>query len=219
MGHSWMNALRTSEEYENGVEEFIEFARRNVATKNGITWIWHGEEVSTSASHENEVEVDDDGMERMIYDVEVESFAQSREYDSVQSDAETPLFPGCTKYTRLTGTLHLVNLKATCGWTDSSFTSLLELLCDMLSDDNVLPDQGLSNCPKCKTSRYKVKKGGGSGDKTTKRQPLKALWYLPIIPQFKRLFTSEATMKKLRWHSDERISDGKYLWRPTDSLQ
>ena len=36
MGHSWMNALRTSEEYENRVEEFIEFARRNALTKNGI---------------------------------------------------------------------------------------------------------------------------------------------------------------------------------------
>ena len=35
MDHSWMNALRTSEEYENGVEEFIEFARRNAPTKNG----------------------------------------------------------------------------------------------------------------------------------------------------------------------------------------
>jgi len=35
MDHSWMNALRTSEEYENGVEEFIEFARRNAPAKNG----------------------------------------------------------------------------------------------------------------------------------------------------------------------------------------
>ena len=34
MGHSWMNALRTSEEYEKGVEEFIEFARRNAPMKN-----------------------------------------------------------------------------------------------------------------------------------------------------------------------------------------
>ena len=78
-------------------------------------WIWHGKEVTTYESHENEVEVDDDRMEKMIHDIEVESFAQSREYDSVQSDVETPLFPGCTKYTQLTGTLHLVNLKAIYG--------------------------------------------------------------------------------------------------------
>ena len=30
-----MDALRTSEEYQKGVEEFIEFAKRNVASKNG----------------------------------------------------------------------------------------------------------------------------------------------------------------------------------------
>ena len=34
MDYSWINSLRTSEEYENGVEEFIEFVRRYVATKN-----------------------------------------------------------------------------------------------------------------------------------------------------------------------------------------
>ena len=35
MDRAWMDALRTSEEYQNGVEEFIEFAKRNVASKNG----------------------------------------------------------------------------------------------------------------------------------------------------------------------------------------
>ena len=29
-----MNALKTSEEYENGVEEFIEFAKMNAPSKN-----------------------------------------------------------------------------------------------------------------------------------------------------------------------------------------
>ena len=35
MDHSWMNALRTSEEYDNGVEDFIEFAKMNAPSKNG----------------------------------------------------------------------------------------------------------------------------------------------------------------------------------------
>ena len=30
-----MDALRTSEEYQKGVEEFIKFAKRNVPSKNG----------------------------------------------------------------------------------------------------------------------------------------------------------------------------------------
>ena len=36
MDYSWMDVLRTSEEFENRVEEFIEFTRRNVRTKNGM---------------------------------------------------------------------------------------------------------------------------------------------------------------------------------------
>ncbi|KAI9120462.1 hypothetical protein K1719_007495 [Acacia pycnantha] len=74
------------------------------------------------------------------------------------------------------------------------------------------------NCPKCKTSRYKVKKVSVSERETTKRQPLKALWYLPIIPRFKRLFTSEATAKKLRWHS-MREYPMENIFDPTDSPQ
>ncbi|KAK4253873.1 hypothetical protein QN277_010493 [Acacia crassicarpa] len=112
MDHSWMNALRTSDEYENGVDEFIAFAKTNVPSKDGKyfcpcvncanasrrdvddikdhlicdginlrykTWIWHGEEVSAPMSHSEKVLdiVDDDGMKKMIHDVEVESFAQS----------------------------------------------------------------------------------------------------------------------------------------------
>ena len=35
MDRAWMDALRTSEEYQKGVKEFIEFAKRNVSSKNG----------------------------------------------------------------------------------------------------------------------------------------------------------------------------------------
>ena len=243
-----MNALRTSDEYENGVEEFIEFSNRNATSKNvmyfcpcvkcingirqningisdhliceGISlqytkWICHGEKLNVYAAHERDFvdAVDEDRMERMIHDVEVESFAQFPVYESMRSDAETPLYPG-SKHTRLTGTLHLMNLKASCGWTDNSFTLLLQLLGDMLPENNVLPNrmyeakkilstmgmkykkihacpndcilyrngyEDLSECPKCKTARYKVRKGGDCGNKLVKWQPLKVLWYLPIV--------------------------------------
>ena len=195
--------------------------------------------------------IDEDRMERMIHDVEVESFANAPVYESMRSDAETPLYPG-SKHTRLTGTLHLLNLKASCGWTDSSFTLLLQLLGDMLPENNVLPNrmyeakkilstmgmeykkihacpndcilyrneyEDLSECPKCKSERYKAMKGGDCDDKPAKRQPLKVLWYLPIVPRFKRLFANATKAQKLRWHCDERISDGKYLRHPADSPQ
>ena len=64
-----------------------------------------------------------------------------------------------------------------------------------------------------------MRKGGDCGNKLVKRQPLKVLWYLPIVPQFKRLFANATKAQKLRWHCDERISDGRYLRHPADSPQ
>jgi len=37
----------------------------------------------------------------MICDVGFESFAEARGYGSMSSDAETPLYPGSTNFTRL----------------------------------------------------------------------------------------------------------------------
>ena len=65
----------------------------------------------------------------------------------------------------------------------------------------------MQNCPICETPRYKSNKGLA-----------KVLWYLPIISRFKRLFANENDAKNLRWHADERISDGK-LRHPVDSSQ
>ncbi|XP_074305244.1 uncharacterized protein LOC141640293 [Silene latifolia] len=56
-------------------------------------------------------------------------------------DAEMPLYKSCKNYTKLSVVVKLYNLKATNGWSDKSFTHLLELLKDMLPEDNVLPNR------------------------------------------------------------------------------
>ncbi|KAL8159061.1 hypothetical protein V2J09_000598 [Rumex salicifolius] len=43
------------------------------------------------------------------------------------------------RFTRLSAMLRLYNIKAAHGWTDKSFTTLLELLKEMLPEDTVLP--------------------------------------------------------------------------------
>ena len=40
----------------------------------------------------------------------------------MSNDAETPLYPGSTNFTRLSTVLSLMNLKAMNGWTGKSFT-------------------------------------------------------------------------------------------------
>ncbi|KAL6650643.1 hypothetical protein ACP70R_009568 [Stipagrostis hirtigluma subsp. patula] len=78
----------------------------------------------------------------------------------------------------------------------------------------------LENCPVCGTSRYKRQKDGGDGEGANRRRgaPRKVVWYLPIIPRLKRLFTNEKEAKLLRWHKEGRKNDGM-LRHPADGSQ
>ena len=282
-----MTALRTSEEYEKGVEEFIDFSKRHATAKDnkyfcpcvnclngcllsvsdirdhlicdGINlryrkWIWHGETYSTPMLKENEdVNGVEDNIHGMIHDVGMEFFGQPHISDTFKTHAETPLYPGCTSHTLLTAVLKLFNLKTRHGWTEKSFSELLQLLNALLPEDNVVPrstyeakkllsDLGmgyekihacpndcilyreeyfsLTECPKCGIPRYKLKKNANTEDeKNNKGQPLKVMWYLPIIPRLKRMFGNASDAKRLQWHSEERVCDARYLQHPADSPQ
>ncbi|CAM8896595.1 unnamed protein product [Rhodiola kirilowii] len=48
--------------------------------------------------------------------------------ESLRNDSELPLYEECSKYTRLSATLKLFNLKAKNGWSNKSFTELLALV-------------------------------------------------------------------------------------------
>jgi len=67
----------------------------------------------------------------MLRDVEFQGVYTSSELARLK-----PLYPGCHKYSRLSGDLKLLQLKARHGWTDKSFKQLLDLLKDMLQERN-----------------------------------------------------------------------------------
>jgi ssDNA-binding Zn-finger/Zn-ribbon topoisomerase 1 len=75
----------------------------------------------------------------------------------------------------------------------------------------------LHECPRCGLSRYKIVENDATSTKK-KPSPAKVLWYLPIIPRFKRLFSEEKTAKLLRWHAEGRKKDG-LMRHPADSPQ
>nr|KYP31721.1 hypothetical protein KK1_047813 [Cajanus cajan] len=280
-----MNASRISQEYRNGVEEFLEFARENGKpikgayycpcvrclnqirqevgeirdhlfiygiVKSYTVWTWHGEilDIPTMSTTEN-FEGMNDNLEEMIRDVGEENFERAHVYDTLKSDFEQPLYPGCSMFTRLSATLKLFSLKARNGWTDKSFTELLELLKEMLPEDNTLPNRNyeakkilcpmgleykkihacpndcilytndfatLKVCPTCGLSRFKKKTDGSSGEEEIEGPPAKVLWYLPIIPRFKRLFAIKEDAKNLTWHENGRKCDN-FLRHPADSPQ
>jgi len=61
-------------------------------------------------------------------------------YDTLQSDSKKALYLGYNKsLTLLSLVLSLVNVKAKYGWSDKSFTSLLQVVQDMLLEENTLP--------------------------------------------------------------------------------
>ncbi|XP_037444804.1 uncharacterized protein LOC119313096, partial [Triticum dicoccoides] len=73
--------------------------------------------------------------------------------------------------------------------------------------------ENLNECPVCTALRYKIR-GDDPGDdvegqKPRKRVPAKVMWYAPIIPRLKRLFRNKEHDKLLRWHKEDRKSDGE----------
>ena len=111
--------------------------------KSYTTWTWHDELLDLPSVHGGSEKVHfsmDDRLEDMIRDVGAKSFANAV-FENMSNDAETPLYPGSTNFTRLSTMLRLMNLKAMNGWTDKSFTELLQLLKDMLPEGNTLPNQ------------------------------------------------------------------------------
>ncbi|PON66302.1 hypothetical protein TorRG33x02_268150 [Trema orientale] len=75
----------------------------------------------------------------MVNDAKDRFMDQPAEFQSLLCDAETPLYEGCTKFTKLSAFVRLWNLKVGSGWSNTSFTFLLELIKDMLPIDNELP--------------------------------------------------------------------------------
>jgi hypothetical protein len=81
--------------------------------------------------------------------------------------------------------------------------------------------ENLTECPICTALRYKIR-GDDSGDvedePPRKRIPAKVMWYAPIVPRLKRLFWCKEHAKLLRWHKEDRLSDGM-LRHPADGSQ
>ena len=80
--------------------------------------------------------------------------------------------------------------------------------------------EDLRRRPRCGLSRYKVKVGQKEyNDEVIKEGPLaKVVWYLPIIPRLKHLFSNTYDVKNLTWHVDNRKCD-RLLRHPADSLE
>ncbi|KAL3618473.1 hypothetical protein CASFOL_037555 [Castilleja foliolosa] len=190
-------------------------------------WIWHGEKEHSNINLDElykSQHYEGDRLEEMAH-AAVENFSDHPSmFEDLLRDAQEPLYPSCTKYTKLSTILKLYNLKAAHGWTDRSFTALLDIriysltiMCFLIRihacpNDCVLyrnEYESLDYCPNpsCRQPRYQ-REGVAA----------KVVWYFPIIPRFKRMFSNASEAKNLRWHAEGREIDGN-LRHPADSEQ
>ncbi|XP_017228608.2 uncharacterized protein LOC108203915 [Daucus carota subsp. sativus] len=173
------------------------------------------------------------------------SFDSADAFNHVQSEHE-PLYPGCEGFTKMKALVKLYNLKAKHQVSDGCFSELLLLVGSMLPEGNTFPssfseakkslcalgmeyekihvcpndcllyrgekDEDETRCRVCQASRWKLNKKG----EELEGVPTKVLWYFPLIPRLRTLFSSAQTAKDLTWHDTERINDGK-LRHPADS--
>ncbi|XP_062113557.1 uncharacterized protein LOC133824624 isoform X2 [Humulus lupulus] len=80
----------------------------------------------------NDVEAYSTNVDDLDYDNSDEDF------NRLLLDAESPLYEGCLKYTKLSSIVGLYNLKTKHGVSDVCFTEMLEMIKAMLPEDNLL---------------------------------------------------------------------------------
>ncbi|XP_052169203.1 uncharacterized protein LOC127785892 [Oryza glaberrima] len=155
-----------------------------------------------------------DGLDQMLRDGET-IYSDERQYEMFKSmvqDSKTPLYPGCKEeHSKLHVVFSLLQLKSTNGWSDKSFTELLQLIGDLLPAGHVLPEttyraKKIWMCPVCKTPRYKggdndddANDDSGGPDLKKRKVPVK----VAIIPRIERMFANKKHAKMMRWHHKE----------------
>jgi hypothetical protein len=82
-----------------------------------------------------------ENLEEMMRDAGFGNYAGSdiKKLQQLLKDMKTPLYPNSRRYTKLSGSLKLLQLKASNHWTDKGFKELLVVLADMFPEGNVIP--------------------------------------------------------------------------------
>ncbi|KAD5802698.1 hypothetical protein E3N88_14058 [Mikania micrantha] len=124
-----------------------------------LKWVYHGEG-TTPASNSTTLNEDEDTLHHEICDLLNDAFEAEGEdgmdvhendentsketnnkgsnFDDLVNDAEEKVYPNC-KYNKLSCVVYLYHIKCLNGWSNKSFTILLEFLKDLLPEGNILP--------------------------------------------------------------------------------
>ncbi|CAH9060240.1 unnamed protein product, partial [Cuscuta europaea] len=163
--------------------------------------------------------------------------------EALVSNAQTELYPGCKKMSRLSFIIQLLHIKVYNKLSDKAMDMMLKLMKSSFPNGETLPcsyyearkmlrDLGLGyECiPACKYDCVLFWKENScldscptcgtsrwkTDDGNSKKIPQKILRYFPLTPRLQRLFMSIKTREKMVWHKENRIDDD-YMRHPADS--
>ncbi|XP_028105558.1 uncharacterized protein LOC114304604 [Camellia sinensis] len=124
------------------------------------SWIFHGENLSSPVPHNVNVGQIDSNDGDETYEMLYEGFGlpppsfiheaassgikqgpdeKTKKFFNLLKEAERELYPECQKFSTLSFIVRLLHIKCLSGWSDKSFTMLLELLKDSFPKGETLP--------------------------------------------------------------------------------
>ncbi|XP_020204521.2 uncharacterized protein LOC109789889 [Cajanus cajan] len=113
-------------------------------------WVHHGERISRPMEIDKDIEDEEDSrddIDCLLYDtfrnvVETEGVNKglnkdARKFYNLIDEAKQELYPGCKNFSTLSFIIRMYLLKCLHGWSNASFTALLELLKEAIPDLNI----------------------------------------------------------------------------------
>ncbi|XP_042967343.1 uncharacterized protein LOC122300620 [Carya illinoinensis] len=233
-------------------------------------WIFHGEEETQHFNIGSDDELDYNGgddyiddIDQLLDDVRVSTFFDPphdstsgptqppmaehipmSSFAQLLDNARRPLYPGCTKFSKLSFVVKLLHIKTIGHWSIKSFNMLLDLLKSAFPDAD-LPqsyeesrslERGLGfkyhkihACPNDCILFWKENADKNvcpicnasrwmSNTHGTRVLPQKVLRHFPLKPRLQRLYMSAKIATDMRWHKEKRASDETIMRHPADSV-
>lgn len=165
---------------------------------------------------------------------EEEPNAKAQEFYKLLKDADTPLWEGCKKQTKLSFVSQQLNIKSDYNLSEACFNRIMETARSSLPENNSVPKdyyaakkmlKGLglgyekidacnNNCmlfykensslDSCSVCGHPRYRPVQGGKGRKKGIPYKVLRYLPLIPRLQRLYMSHKTAEHMTWHAKPR---------------
>ena len=180
----------------------------------------------------------------VAHDEDEEPNIDAKKFYEMLNAANQPLYSGCREgLSKLSLAARMMNIKTDHNLPESCMNEWADLFKEYLPEDNEsadsyyeiqklvyslgLPsemidvcidncmiywgdDEKLEECRFCKKPRFKPQGRGRN------RVPYQRMWYLPITDRLKRLYQSEQTAGKMRWHAEHTQTDGE-MTHPLDA--